>query len=147
MLKGTSPKAAPESTTTAPDSRAAFLHFITTDGREFGFPFAQLLHFVLEPNPPPVTGSAAPPQHLLLAFPSHDVTLTGYRLHLLCEGLDQRRALRLKAEDTRFANLHPNQPFVAGIAITMAAQALITAAPTEPQWIKSQKRPSLPEAK
>lgn len=122
MLKGTSsPKAAPESTTAPPESRAALIHFITDDGREFGVPFSQLLHFVLEPNPQPATGSAAPPQRLLLAFPSHDVTLSGYRLHLLCEWLDQQRALRLKAEDARFANLHDKQPFVVGIAIAQAA--------------------------
>lgn len=118
MLKGTSPKAAPESATATPDSRAAFIHFITADGREFGFPFAQLLHFVLEPNPSPATGSAAPPQRLLLAFPSHDITLTGFRLHLLCEWLDQQKALRLKAEDARFANLQDKQPFILGILIS-----------------------------
>ena len=119
MLKGTSSKTLPETVTVTPDSRAAFIHFITDDGREFGFPFAQLLHFVLEPT----SDSAAPPQRLLLAFPSHDVTLTGYRLHLLCEWLDQQKALRLKAEDSRFANLHDKQPFVAGIAIAQALAA------------------------
>ena len=87
------------------------------------FPFPQLLYFVLEPNPPPAFGSAAPPQRLPLAFPSHDVALTGYRLHLLCEWLDQQKALRLKAEDARFANLHDKQPFVTGIAITTASTA------------------------
>lgn len=119
MLKGTSsPKAATESATAVPDAdgRAAFIHFITDDGREFGFPFAQLLHFVLEP----ATGSTVPPQRLLLAFPSHDVTLTGYRLHLLCDWLDQQKALRLKAEDARFANLHDKQPFVTSISISAA---------------------------
>jgi hypothetical protein len=120
MLKGTatSPKAPQDSTAATHDLRSAFLHFITDDGREFGFPFSQLLHFVLEPNPSSATGSAAPPQRLLLAFPSHDITLSGYRLHLLCEWLDQQKALRLKAEDARFANLHDKQPFVTGIAIS-----------------------------
>jgi hypothetical protein len=117
MLKGTSSKAPQDSATATPDSRAAFIHFITDDGREFGFPFSQLLHFVLEPNPSPATGSPAPPQRLLLAFPSHDVTLTGFRLHLLCKWLDQQRALLFQAEDARFANLHDRQPFVTGISI------------------------------
>ncbi len=60
MLKGTSSKAAPESATATPDSRAAFIHFITDDGREFGFPFSQLLHFILEPTRavPPLYRSA-----------------------------------------------------------------------------------------
>jgi hypothetical protein len=123
MLKGTSsPKVAPESAAASHEGRSAFLHFITTDGREFGFPFSQLLHFVLEPNPQSAS-SAAPPQRLLLAFPSHDVTLTGYRLHLLCAWLDEQKAVRLKAEDARFANLHDKQPFVADIAITTASLA------------------------
>jgi hypothetical protein len=98
------------------DNRAAFLRFITADGREFGFPYAQLLEFVLDSNLD--TGA---PQRLLLAFPSHDVTVTGFRLHLLCEQLDQHNAVRLKAEDSRFANLHPLQPFVVGISITTTA--------------------------
>ncbi len=122
MLKGTSPKVAPESAAASHEGRSAFLHFITIDGREFGFPYAQLLHFVLEPNPSPATGSATPPQRLLLAFPSHDVTLTGYRLRLLCEWLDEQKAVHLKAEDARFANLHDNQPFVIGVAITQLSQ-------------------------
>lgn len=124
MLKGTSsPKAAPESATATPDSRAAFIHFITDDGREFGFPFAQLLHFVLEPNPLTAGGSSAPPQRLLLAFPSHDVTLSGYRLHLLCDWLDHQKALPLKAENARFANLHNKQHFITGIAIAPASSS------------------------
>jgi hypothetical protein len=65
--------------------------------------------------------SVAPSHRLSLAFPSHDVTLTGYRLHLLCEWLDQQKALRLKAEDARFANLQDKQPFVAEISITTAS--------------------------
>jgi hypothetical protein len=123
MLKGTSPKAAPDSAAASHEGHSAFLHFITGDGREFGFPFAQLLHFILEPNPQPVTGSAAPPQRLLLAFPAHDLTLTGHRLHLLCAWLDEQKAVRLQAEDARFANLHPHQPFVTDIAITAASTA------------------------
>ena len=119
VLKGTttSPKALQDSASATPDSRSAFIHFITDDGREFGFPFSQLLHFILEPNLSPPVSSAAPPQRLLLAFPSHDVTLTGYRLHLLCEWLDQQKALRLKAEDARFASLHDKQPFVVSMSI------------------------------
>ncbi len=65
--------------------------------------------------------SAAPPQRLLLAFPSHDVTLTGYRLHLLCKWLDQQKALRLQAEDSRFANLHDKQPFIIDILVRAAS--------------------------
>ena len=120
MLKGTSPKPAPESTSAHHEGRSAFLHFITVDGREFGFPVAQLLNFVLEPNPAAASGSGAPRQRLLLAFPSHDVTVTGHRLHIVCEWLDQQRAVRLKAEDARFADLHASQPFVAEISITTA---------------------------
>jgi hypothetical protein len=98
------------------DHRAAFLRFITADGREFGFPYAQLLEFVLDSNP-----ANDAPQRLLLAFPSHDVTVTGFRLHLLCEQLDQHKGVRIKAEDSRFANLHPSQPFVVGISVNSAA--------------------------
>jgi len=49
------------------------------------------------------------------------VTVTGCRLDLLCEQLDQHNALRLKAEDPRFATLHQDEPFVAGISISSVA--------------------------
>jgi len=61
------------------------------------------------------------PERLLLAFSSHDVTVTGCRLDLLCEQLDQHNPLRLKAEDPRFATIHPDEPFVAGISISSVA--------------------------
>jgi hypothetical protein len=116
MLKGKpgsfSPSHEPSREAEASDHRAAFLRFITADGREFGFPYAQLLEFVLDSNP-----AADAPQRLLLAFPSHDVTVTGFRLHLLCEQLDQHKGMKLKVEDARFANLHPSQPFIAGISV------------------------------
>ena len=117
MLKGTHTRPVPESAAATPDAQSAFIHFITDDGREFGFPFSQLLHFVLEP----ASGSDAAPQRLLFAFPSHDVTVTGFRLHRLCRWLDEQKPLRLKAEDARFTNLHDNLPFVASVRISPAA--------------------------
>jgi len=115
MLKGktslTERISNPQSSTV--NNRASFLRFITDDGREFGFPFSQLLQFILDPNPDPKA-----PQRLLLAFSSHDVTVTGCRLDLLCEQLDQHNAIRLRADDQHFASLHPDEPFVAGISIS-----------------------------
>jgi len=55
---------------------------------------------------------------LLLAFSSHDVTVTGCRLDLLCEQIDQNNVIRLRAEDPHFGTLHPDEPFVAGISIS-----------------------------
>jgi hypothetical protein len=94
------------------EQRSTFLRFITADGREFGFPYAQLLEFVLDSN-----SSSDAPQRLLLAFPSHDVTVTGFRLHLLCDQLDQHEGMKLKVEDSRFANLHLDKPFVCAISV------------------------------
>jgi hypothetical protein len=45
------------------------------------------------------------------------VTVTGLRLHLLGERLDQQRGFRLAADDPRFANIQADQPFVTGISI------------------------------
>jgi len=95
-----------------------FLRFLTGDGREFGFPFAQLLQFVLEVNPEPNPDA---PQRLILAFSSHDVSIIGCRLHLLCEHLDQHRAIRIKTEDSRFANLEREKAFLVGISIMPVA--------------------------
>ena len=107
------------------ESPSAHFRFTTKDGRHHGFPISQMLYFVLEPNEPPSNGGGAPPQRLRLEFPSKDVTITGYRLHLLCDRLDQRRALRLRADDSRFANLHATEPFVAEIFITPAKSETI----------------------
>ena len=95
------------------DNHGTFLRFITADGHEFGFPFSQLLQFIPEPQSDPDT-----PQQLHLMFSSHDVTVTGCRLDLLCEQLDPYNAIRLRAEDPRFASLHPDEPFVAEISIS-----------------------------
>ena len=100
------------------ENRGTFLRFITADGREFGFPFSQLLQFILDSNPDPIA-----PQRLLLAFSSHDVTVTGSRLDLLCEQLDGHNAIRLSAEDPRFASIHPAETFVAGISISSLSSA------------------------
>ena len=54
---------------------------------------------------------------MIFAFPSHDVTVTGYRLRYLSERLDQQRGLHLTLEDTRFANLCANQPFVTSLTV------------------------------
>ena len=102
------------------ESPSAYFRFTTKDGREHGFPISQLLYFVLEPNDQPSTGDGAPPQRLRLEFTSKDVTIAGHRLHILCDRLDQHRALRLKAEDSRFADLHGSEPFVSDISIAPA---------------------------
>jgi len=93
-------------------NHAAFLRFITSDGYQFGFPFSQLLQFVLEPHSDP-EGL----QQLLLSFSSYDVKLSGFRLHLLCDQLDQGLALRVQVDDTRFANDDPSKAFVAEISV------------------------------
>jgi len=46
------------------------------------------------------------------------VTVTGCRLDLLCEQIDQNNVIRLRAEDPHFGTLHPDEPFVAGISIS-----------------------------
>jgi len=70
------------------------------------------LQFVLEPHSDP-EGL----QQLLLSFSSYDVKLSGFRLHLLCDQLDQGLALRVQVDDTRFANDDPSKAFVAEISV------------------------------
>jgi|GEM_PF-1851095 len=112
------PKPENFSTTSTSHENGAFLRFLIGDGREFGFPFAQLLQFVLEPNSNSNSDSDPDaPQRLVLSFSSHDVTVTGCRLYLLCEHLDQHRAIRIKTEDLRFANFEREKAFVVDISI------------------------------
>ena len=120
IKRNSSPEKPPDIDAPNQEIPSAYFRFTTKDGRHHGFPISQMLYFVLEPNVPPSSGNGGPPQRLRLEFPSKDVTITGYRLHILSDRLDQPRALRLKAEDSRFADLHATEPFVADIFITPA---------------------------
>ncbi len=98
------------------------IEFIISEERRNGFQAAQLIHYTLEPNPDAAGDKAKPPQKLTLAFATADVTLTGWRLHRLCEELREGDVLAVRALPDRYANLDQNKTFVASITVTPIAK-------------------------
>jgi hypothetical protein len=100
------------------------LDFLTRDGRIYGFPYSQLVHYLLDSNPAVQSGRDAPPERLTLLFSTHDVILTGWRLNALRPLLHSARLTALCAADPRYANLAPKMPFVSEITVTPLTSVL-----------------------
>jgi hypothetical protein len=93
------------------------LDFLTRDGRIFGFSYSQLTNYQLVPNPTLERRSDAPPERLTLLFSTHDVILTGWRLHALRPLLHSARLAALRAADPRYAQMIRNKPFIEEINV------------------------------
>jgi hypothetical protein len=97
------------------------LDFTARDGRVQGFPYAQMLNYLLEKNPDE-SDENAPPDRLSIWFSTHDVILTGWRLDALRSFLRAGRVVGVKAVEPRYAHLEAGKPFVSEIHVTEAAQ-------------------------
>ena len=74
-----------------------FTEFI--DGhRLWGFPLAELEHFVLEDNPQHQNQRTSPPHQLMLAYRDALVFLRGWRLELMIGPIISQRVARVHAE-------------------------------------------------
>lgn len=104
-------------------SPGAFLECVTKDGRVYGFPFSQLLHYLLQPNPELETTPSAPPEQISLWFSSHDVLITGWHFEPLRKLLRDGKSFTVSAGDSRYLNLKPKECFVAEIVILNAGSA------------------------
>ena len=93
------------------------LDFLARDGRIHGFPYSQLVNYLLDPNPDVQRGKDAPPDRLSLEFSTHDVVVTGWRLNALRPLLHSARIAALCAADPRYANVSRNKPFIAEITV------------------------------
>jgi hypothetical protein len=93
------------------------LDFLTRDGRIHGFPYSQLTTYQIDPNPALERRSDAPPERLTLLFSTHDVILTGWRLHALRPLLHSAKLAALCAADPRYAHVARNKPFIAEITV------------------------------
>jgi hypothetical protein len=98
------------------------LDFTDGNGRVQGFPYAQMLNYLLEKNPAEEHGENLPTDRLSIWFSTHDVILTGWRLDALRAWLRAGRVVGVKALEPRYANLEPRKPFVAEIHVTEATQ-------------------------
>jgi hypothetical protein len=93
------------------------LDFLTRDGRIHGFPYSQLTNYQLDPNPVLERRIDAPPERLTLLFSTHDVILTGWRLHALRPLLQAARLAAVRAADPRYAHVARNKPYIAEITV------------------------------
>jgi len=100
------------------DSSSMTIDFFTGDKRVYGFPYSQLINYVLDANPDLGRNRDAPAERLTLGFSSHDVVALGWRLqHLLLLFRDARIAI-IRAFDVRYANLRNSEPFIVEIIVT-----------------------------
>ncbi|MEQ1853983.1 MAG: hypothetical protein ABMA01_20620 [Chthoniobacteraceae bacterium] len=93
------------------------LDFLARDGRIHGFPYSQLTNYQIDSNPALERRSDAPAERLTLLFSTHDVILTGWRLHALRPLLHSARLAALRAADLRYAHVARNKPFIAEITV------------------------------
>lgn len=100
------------------------LDFLTRDGRIYGFPYSQLVNYLLDPNPETQCGGELPPERLTILFSTHDVVIIGWRLHALRPLLQSAKIAAVCAVDHRYANVTRNKPFVAEITVKPISAAI-----------------------
>lgn len=96
------------------NDRVSFIEFRPDASTRAGFAVTQLCHYTLDANPD-ADGDAR--ERLTLAFSTADVVVTGARLALLLEPLNQHRLASVAALDARYANAGAPKPWVAKIVI------------------------------
>lgn len=98
------------------------LDFTGSDGRTHGFPYAQMLNYLLEQNPDREDNDKAPPDRLSIWFSTHDVLILGHRLNLLRAQLRVGLVVAVSAMEARYSHLEIGKPFVTEIIVTEATQ-------------------------
>lgn len=96
-----------------------FLEFVSREGQVYGFPYAQLIHYRLEPNPALETAPGALPDQLTIWFSALNVVITGWHLEAIRILLRSGKNFSVTAIDPRYRNLQPKECFVAKIKITV----------------------------
>ena len=91
---------------------------ITRDERVHGFPYSQLINYVLESNPTFQSNRDAPPERLTIGFSSHDVVVLGWRMRALTTLLHDAKVGTIRTLDVRYGNLRKVEPFIAEIIVT-----------------------------
>ncbi len=85
-----------------------------------GFHSSHLIEYTLEENPVPEAEADAktPPEKLVLAFSTADVTVSGWRLGRLADALRDNELAVVSADARRSEEFDPSKPRVAAIVIT-----------------------------
>ena len=99
---------------------STFIEFATADDRVHGFAYAQLINYRLEKIAENEHKTDAPLDQLELFFPTHDVTVTGWRLRELLRSLRSGKLAAVKTGPARYAHLRKELPYVAEINVVPA---------------------------
>lgn len=83
-----------------------------------GFHCNHLIEYTLEENPDAEDSPDTPPEKLILAFSTADVTISGWRLGRLADALRDNELAAVSAAPKRYGELDPTKPYVASITIT-----------------------------
>lgn len=83
-----------------------------------GFHSNHLIEYTLEENPDAKANPNTPPEKLVLAFSTADVTITGWRLGRIADALHDNELSAVSALPKRPGELDPTKPCVTSIVIT-----------------------------
>jgi hypothetical protein len=84
-----------------------------------GFHSSHLIEYTLEENPDAKEDTKTPPEKLVLAFSTADVTISGWRLGRLADALRDNELAAVSADAKRGGELDPSKSRIASIVITM----------------------------
>jgi hypothetical protein len=87
-----------------------------------GFHSNHLIEYTLEENPDAKDDPNTPPEKLVLAFSTADVTISGWRLGRLADALRDNQLAAVGTLPKRYGELDPTKPYVASIVITPMEQ-------------------------
>lgn len=82
-----------------------------------GFHSSHLIEYTLEENPEAEADAKTPPEKLVLAFSTADVTISGWRLGRLADALRDNELASVAAASKRTGELDLTKPHIAAIVI------------------------------
>ena len=105
-------------TKTIRPGEAAFIEFHLGPDNCVGYAASQLMHYQLVTRKPDLADDPTKPmQTLTLGLQTADLVITGNRLNLITAALVEGTLAAVRAVPSRYAELHPKQPFIAKIEI------------------------------
>ena len=110
-------------TKTIRPGEAAFIEFHLGPDNCVGYAASQLMHYQLVTRKPDLADDPTKPmQTLTLGLQTVDLVITGNRLNLITAALIEGTLAAVRAIPSRYAELHPKQPFIAKIEIKALKQ-------------------------
>jgi hypothetical protein len=97
---------------------AAFIEFLLSPDNCVGYAASQLMHYQLVTRKPDLADDPTKPmQTLTLGLQTADLVVSGNRINLITAALIEGTLAAVRAIPSRYAELHPKQPFIAKIEI------------------------------